>query len=371
MRFKLAFFFILLFASACSACIEPYDFRVKNENPALVVEGYISDVSFNESIQYPSDGRFFTLKLRLTSDVINLRDKVAENASVRIVSSSGEEWEYAELPYEPGTYVLTDRDFKASPGIQYKLRVVLTDEKRYESSWEELPSAVSAVMGSIGFEETEKLVHVVKAGERVVETIPGVNVHIEVPENDPGTTAYYRWDFTPHWIYIAPLASPGQGDYKCWATNALYLSGYALQADRSGGYKKPLFFMETIRNERIFERLSVLVTQYEMSEGFFNFWKEMKEKTESGGLSDIPPYNLQTNIEAIDGVESVSGYFGVVNETARRWYFSKEELSYFVNNTLLADCQVSYGPGPPAPACVSCSGYTKGEATPIKPRWWE
>lgn len=367
-QFKRIFFFIFLLASAC---IEPYDFKIKNESPALVVEGYISDVSYNESLQYPSDGRFFTIKLRLTSDVVNLRDKVAENASVRIESSTGEEWHYTELPYQPGTYVLNDKDFKAFPGVQYKLQILLTDERRFESSWEELPSAGASSVGSIGFQEVEKLVHVYKAEERVLETVKGVDVHIELPEKDSGKTTFYRWDFTPVWIYIAPLANPSQEDYKCWATNRLYLSGYALQEDRTGGYKKPLFFMETVRNERIFDRLSVLVTQYEMSEGFFNFWKEMKEQVEAGGLSDIPPYNLQTNIEATDGAERVSGYFGVVNENARRWYFSKEELSYFVENTLLPDCQVSYGPGPPAPACTSCSGYSRGEATTEKPGWWE
>lgn len=101
-----------------------------------------------------------------------------------------------------------------------------------------------------------------------------------------------------------------------------------------------------MRNERIFEKCSVLVAQHVMTEPYFNFWKEMKDRNEASSLIDVPPYNLRTNFSSTTGGKKVLGYFGVIQEQAKRWYFDRTELSYYVPNALRADCLVAYGPGP-------------------------
>lgn len=361
---------LVLFLLISTGCIEPYEFVVENKLPTLVVEGYISNVSYNETLNYPSDGRYFTVKLQYTSDVTNVRDQVAAGASVRLRAKSGEEWLYQESLSVPGEYILSDRDFKALSGQEYKLLIDIPGENAYESDWEKMEPETSAPIGSIGFEEIEKQVYLMKAGEEVLSTIQGVNVYINIPENKLEKPVFYRWDFDPLWIYTAPMASNAQPDKKCWATNKLYLADYTLQKDNIGGYKKELFFMETIRNERIFESFSVLIRQFSMSEDFFYFWKEMQEQSQVAGLFDNPPFNLETNIQSVDSNVKVSGYFGVVEEKATRWYFGKDDLSYFVMNTLRGDCEVDYG-GPPAPSCFSCLEYHKGVATTTMPAWWK
>jgi hypothetical protein len=360
---------LILVLVMCFSCIEPYEFVIEEDEPALVVEGYISNVSYDETVQYPSDGRYFAVKLGYTSDVTNRRGIVAANAIVHLEDETGRQWAYTELADEPGKYLLLWKDFEAVAGRKYKLKITLPNEETYESEWETLPPP--APMGDIGFTEVEKQVYQMEAGEQVVVTIRGVNVYVEVPEQDREKPVYYRWDFDPTWIYIAPLARSSEPDYKCWASNNNYLSNYVLQMDNRGGYRKELFFMEVDRNERVFEELSVLVVQQSVSEAYYYFWKEMQEQVESGGLFETPPYNLQTNLKAVGNDRKVSGYFGVVNEEANRWYFNKEELSYNVQNTLRADCEVVYGPGGPAPSCLSCLSYTRGEATNIEPEWWK
>ena len=67
----------------------------------------------------------------------------------------------------------------------------------------------------------------------------------------------------------------------------------------------------------------------------------------------------------------VFGYFGVVNEQAKRWYFSRTDLSYPVANTWRELCM---NPNilPAAKAqCYSCFNYGKGIPTNVKPFWWE
>jgi hypothetical protein len=343
--------FILL-AALCLGCIDPYEFAVENNGPSLVVEGSISDVSYNETLQYPSNGRYFNVKLSYTSDVTNAKGTIASNARVYLEGESGQKWTYTESLAEPGIYFLLSEDFETKDGMGYKLKVTLPNEETYESDWERLPPPAPKPIGEIGFEEVEKQVYVKKAGEQVVETIRGINVYVEVPKNEISEPVYYRWQFDPMWIYIAPFARSSQPDYKCWVSSNNYLPNYTLQTDNKGGYRKNLFFLEINRNERVFEKLSVLVVQQSVSEANYYFWKEMQDQISSAGIFDTPPFNLQTNLIAIDNGRRITGYFSVVNETAGRWYFNKEELSYGVPNTLRADCAVVYGPGGPAASCI-------------------
>lgn len=368
---KRILYLIILFFLVNNGCVEPYEFLVENNQPSLVVEGYISNVSYNDYSKYPADARYFTVELRLTGDVINIKDEVVSGALIKVVNDLGEEWVYHESTIDPGTYFLDNQDFEAVAGRSYKLNIQLSEGKSYESEWEHLEIFDETPMGEIGFEEVEKQVWVVEANENVVTTIQGIDVYVDLPKNEAGFPAFYKWDFTPTWIYIAPLAAVWQPDKLCWATNKNYLPDYALQIDNAGGYKKKLFFMQSIRNERLFERFSVLVRQYRMSEDLYYFWEEMQEQTQRQGLFDKPPYNLKSNIKPLTGDEKVSGYFGVVEEKVKRWYFSINDLSYIVQNTMKADCEVVYGPGPKAPTCLSCLDYHNGRATNVKPDWWE
>jgi hypothetical protein len=361
------YFFIFLFIVSC---IEPYEFVIPADSQALVVEAFISDKSFTDTKSYPSDGRYFSVTLSYTSDVTNVRPIMISGASVSLINDLGEQWDYTESADQVGVYYLLDDDFKALKGIKYKLKVFPPNDSGYESEWEKIPVVETPLMGGIGFAETELRRYEIEANQPVLNTVKGVTTNIILPENNTQVKIFYRWEFTPLWIYIAPLVSVSNPGYRCWATSRNYISDYVLQSDNAGGYKKDLFFLETIRNERLFEDLSVLVLQYAVNEDYYSFWNEMKQQVQGGALFDLPPYNLHSNLNAIDGEKAVSGYFGVVQEQAKRWYFNVKDLSYYVENTLKADCLVVYGPGPPAEECLDCRFYSFGTTTTTKPLWW-
>ena len=44
--------------------MEPYEFVIANNEPSLVIEAFVSDKSFKETVDYPSDGRYFAVKSR-------------------------------------------------------------------------------------------------------------------------------------------------------------------------------------------------------------------------------------------------------------------------------------------------------------------
>lgn len=354
------------------ACVENYEFEIENTAPSLVVEGFISNQSYNASKLFPSDGRRFSIKLKETSRVANIHDKAVRNAKVSIVDNEGIITDYEELIDVPGTYTLNDDSFSAKAGIQYKLVIALSDNEIYETNWQEIPNVNVPEMGDVCFEEVEKKVYRWRIDEYVLAVEKGVNISIDLPLNTSDEPIYYRWKYDPTWVYIAPLASVAQPDYKCWATNELYLSSYALKMDEVGGYINDLVYMSLYRNERVFEEFSLLVTQQVISEDEFYFWDEMKVQSQRGGLFDAPPYNLKSNIHhTTDSTKHVSGHFGVIKETAVRWDFSIDDLSYKTDNYLRGDCLVIYGRGPdPAPECNSCLLYPNGVATISKPDWW-
>ena len=355
---------LLLFLTTVISCVDPYQFRIEDNGPAIVIEGIITDKSYAASLTFPSDGRFFTVRLSLTGDVTNIRPQPLRDAIVQLET---EEDIYVYIETNPGVYELTDPSFKAMPDKQYRL-VVKNAEEVITSDWERLPLNEARGMGTIDFVETEKPKYVVEAGETVIRKKLGVQVQVHVPENSARKTFYYRWSYSPTWVYRAPLSFVTDPGHVCWVTSRTYLADYALQLDKTGGYNKKLFFFETIRNERIFEGFSALVSQLTLNEDYFYFLQEMKDQAESGGITGKPPFNLSTNFTSNSG-HRVIGFFSVANESSVRWYFDRNKLSYNVENTLKGDCLVDYN-GPPAPSCLDCRSYDSGSPSTTRPIWW-
>ena len=364
------------------SCIEPYTFVVPDNLQALVVEGYISDKSFNDSRSYPSDGRYFSIRLTETTDVANVRPEPVRDATVMLVSDTDQEWVYNHLSTDPGLYQLYDSTFKAEPGVQYKLRII-TEDDDYESTWQSIPGTEVPPMGTVGFRQTESEKYLVEAGKNVLRTVKEIESYISVKPNPAGNSIYYHWKFSPMWVYVAPLSpSATRPGNTCWVTSNDYMKTFALQVDNAGGYDKPLFRIPTLQNERLLDDFSVLIQQFAMNEDYYFFLKEMYDQNEGNVLVDKPPFNLMSNIESWSGEKKVVGYFGVVQEQATRWYFNVSQLDYTVENTFRKGCETNYGPPvrgdcpeEPAPAfaaceCKYCPMYSKGNAVNIRPPWW-
>ena len=55
----------ILFLLLLTACIEPFEFNRENLDSELVIEAYISDISYSESLLAPSNGRYFMVKVEI------------------------------------------------------------------------------------------------------------------------------------------------------------------------------------------------------------------------------------------------------------------------------------------------------------------
>lgn len=366
---KKTFQILFIVSFTVVGCIEPYSFDIENVDPPLVIESYISNVSYNESIEYPSDGRFFVTKLRYGQNLKNKGQNVTD-AQVKLLSDNNNNWTYTSV--ESGEYWLLDNDFQAVGGTRYKLQVTLISGEMYESDWEELHDSVGE-MNDISFIETERIEvrYTNKGTEEELVNVKGIELTVDIPVNTSETKKFYMWQYDPAWIFIAgrlPITNP---NYKCWVRGKSYLSQYTLLEDNIGGYKNSLVYIDVETNERVFIDLSILVKQYIISEDYYNFLSELIDQGQSSDIFATPPYNLKTNYHNSNN-KPVFGYFSVRHEEARRMYFSVTDLSYYVNsNAIKETCQSAIGPYAPDDPCDNCLDYNYGgDPETIKPTWW-
>lgn len=366
------FFYLLMLCCIflLYACIEPYEFRITDNKASLVIEGFISDASFQKTKTYPSDGRYFSINLSYTNDVINIKGDNVYKAQVTLNDDTGESWKYTEIPENTPNYLLLDDNFHAEVGKSYQLLVKLPDGSSYESEWVSLPETNAPEMGEIGFIEEEEPTYVYISGEEKIRNVQGMRATVSLPKNSSGKTIYYKWQYEPTWIYRTPLPTYIQNSVDiCWASNESYIGSFDLAEDIIGGFDQTLFYMRTVGNERIYDEFSTLITQQVMNKEYYFFNKELKERSATGLLFDKLPYNLPTNMKANENTNQVYGFFGIVKEQAKRWYFNKDDLSYFIENNLAENC-IKYSYGTPAAECINCLDYTHGDAVAEAPLWW-
>ncbi|MGK7391956.1 MAG: DUF4249 domain-containing protein [Candidatus Cyclobacteriaceae bacterium M2_1C_046] len=348
------FFFLFLFG-----CIDPIEFDTSGEVPKLTVQGYISNVSFNDSEQLPYTSRYFTVKLNWTSNVSNEADTAEPNAEIILSDNTGKTWNYQEI--ENGIYYLLDKNFKAEEGNEYKLVIILADGKKYESAFQRLYPAPP--IGDIDFEEVERTAFIDVGGTPILTTEKGIEVFVKIPPNEDGKN-FYRWELIPSWIYLAELASVNDPNKTCYITSNYYFKDIIIKEDRVGGYEQRLFFLNR-KNTRLYPEFTVLIKQFSMSEEAYHFWSDIEAQRARGSIFDTPPYNISSNIVAINSDDQVLGFFQVLHEGTKRWYFTFDDLSYpysFDN--------VCFMPMPPA-SCYNCTLYRGGgELANQKPKWW-
>ncbi|AWV98760.1 DUF4249 family protein [Arcticibacterium luteifluviistationis] len=365
-------YWFLVIAVGFTSCLEKYDFNVLNLNEGLVVEGSISNISFDASKSFPSNGRYFKVELSKTSDVTNQRDEKVNGAVVKIKTSQGQEFVYTDSGLGDGFYYLNEDLFEANANAEYQLEILLEDGQLIESDWEALPAGENEI-GDFEYSEAIRENYVFEAGEKVIGTEKGLKVSLNVPNDNLDANQLVKWSFDPLWTFTAAMVPSDSPIRKCWVSSDQYLKNVVLGKFKKGGFEQELFFMETAGNWRLYDYFSVLVHQEKLSPGYYQFWKDLEAQGDKGGLFDQPPFGLNTNFTNTNGPWTVNGYFGVVNESTVRWTFNPKELSYVIEDDLYDFCLENGQNDPRLPPgqCYDCRAHTLGTAENTAPFWWE
>lgn len=278
-------------------------------NNYLVVNGNIT----------PNDTTVISL-----SRTVNISGKANSkpelNASVSIEGSQG------------GSYLLTAMgkgNYKSAPlnlsaAQSYRLKIITSDGKQYVSDFVSVKN--SPPIDTVNY------------------TLKNSGLQINVSTHDPANkTQYYRWDYNETYIihsmyyshYMAvnhdttALRPADQQIYECWVsdTASTIVLGTSAKLSKDIISDQPVIAIP-FNAEKGFIRYSILVKQYALTAGAYNYFTLLKKNTEQlGSIFDAQPSALRGNIHCTSNpAEPAIGYITAGTTTQKRIFIDHNDL---------------------------------------------
>ena len=305
---------LLLLLFSLKACIYPYDAEIEEEKRIISVEGSLIK---GEEIQ--------TIVISETTSMLDPRFNPVTGCEVKILDDLFKEFLFIED--DPGIYTQIISDDELVYNRQYMLRITTPGGDIYESEYELLNAAAEVDSVYYGIEE----IFDASTGAE----LNGVQYYIDIKAPDD-VPRFFRWkmeetyEYTTSgpisYIYHHPDLDPFTPDnqwefYRCWVTEkipGLFLSN-TINLTTNEKKKIPLHYIST-ESDRMKIRYNLLVKQYTMNEGAYNYWQQNKTATqESGGLYTGQPDQPITNIYNVNGNKKRAlGFFWVSSKTEKR-----------------------------------------------------
>jgi hypothetical protein len=311
---------ILLFiiASLCT-CIDPYTPQFSEHDSMLVVEGLIT----NENISYKIKlSKTFT---GLQSGSIRVRD-----ATINISDENGKATNL--INKGNGIYSTDSTLFIGKVGKTYTLNISTHDGKKYKSdSCKMYPvSRIDTIYfeKNIGYTNNQSEIH------------KGISIYVD-SKSDVESNGNLRWEYEEIWKFSLPY--PKRYDYisesnivpikdwkpSCWKkvnSSEVLINSYQ-PGQSSRIERQPICFIASDASDRLSIQYSILVKQFSLSYKEYDFWRNLKKISESGGDIFISqPFPIASNIHNVDDLqEKVIGYFEVSAVTQKRKYITFKE----------------------------------------------
>ena len=332
---------LLIISLSVVGCVEPFEMESDVFESALVIEATITDELKHQEVQ-------LSRTYRLEEDA----PAAESGAAVRVVDDMQNEYLFEEV--SPGNYVSIS-EFKALPERLYSLKIETVDGRNYSSQ----PAALvtGGEITDLYATRTENS----KGEDGIALLINSIN--------ESGSENYYRYEYEETFKIFAPfkksmdlaivndevvLVEKTKEEYRCFKTlesQEIVLANTAtLNEDRLDGFL--VRFIEK-GNPIISTRYSILVKQYAVSREVYNFYKALKELSQSESLfSQTQPGFLSGNLFSEENPEEkVLGYFSVSEVTTERIFFNftdfftedDEQPSYISDYCPVSD---PYFPGP-------------------------
>ncbi len=306
------FFFLFVLGLMC--CKKPYNPPATSTSKSyLIVEGFIN--TGNDST---------VIKLSRT---VRLTDKITSNPVLNAtVTVEGE---------QGGTYPLYDifgnghynsvNSLNLLTSQRYRVRIVPAEGGQYVSDFVEVKP--TPPIDSIGYNIKDTTVNLY------------VNAH-----DATNKTRFYLWDYDEAWIFHAKYASiyvldqstntmvprtRNQMVYSCFANdqsvNIISTSTQKLSKDEV--FQGPLTAI-ALSSEKMESKYSILVRQYALTQGAYNFYQNMKKNTEQlGSIFDAQPSEISGNIHNLaNPTEPVVGYMSATNVQSKRIFINHADL---------------------------------------------
>ena len=320
-------FLALTIAFTFFSCVEEYKLPTtvsKEFESEIVIQGRI--LAGEESVIYVSYTNAFNQE--------NTASPIVRNAQITIIGENGYQSDLAKYEPENNCYIIDTKNI--STDSQYAIEVKLDDEV-YHSEF--LTIMESPDINEVTFKEKND----------------GISIHINTLANEEDSR-YYMWSYEEDWEFHAeiditrtpqevpiynenryPLENPNVNPYYyCWmravSRNVHLYSTNELTENKVKDVKLTEIPIDDIRISYIY---SILVKQWSLSDGAYNYYKTLKKYTEeSGGLFAPMPAEIKGNVSCISNPgKKARGYVLASNVKSKR---------IFVYNTDFKDIVPQY-----------------------------
>jgi len=295
---------LLIFFNGCVSEFIPV---VDEEEELLVVEGLVTDQLKSFTINLSK-----SLPLGKKSEARPLG-----NCHVRISDDLGNAFELTEK--STGTYVTDSTDFRGVIGRTYTLEIALNRYGNFDYRSAPVTMLPVPPIDSVYYEK----IQIRDSLEVYPKGVDACRIYVDThdPENQ---CKYYRWDFRETWVLL--LLWPVE-NAKCWVSeNSASINLKSTAAFTESVVKRqPVQYINN-QTDRLSRQYSILVNQYSLSAEEFLFWEKLQNITDqTGGLYDIVPSSIPSNIQGIDNPnEKVLGYFSVSAVQSKRLFIPNE-----------------------------------------------
>ncbi len=336
-----------------SACVTPYDAKIKQSAPRIVVEGLITDQPGPHRVRITRSAAF-TNDDKGSSEGIN-------GAVVYVTDNAGNRIDFTES--EKGSY-FTASGVQGVVGRSYRLSIRLADGREYASEPDLLRSVPPIDSIYSEYDPAAKQ----------------FNVYVDITDSPISGEGYlWKWKhYEP--IYICEFSKkieiPGYGTYKtpcrdcctrCWDVSQCNTCvNIAGDAYVNGNQIKRQFIASAPYDSRL--KYYLMVEQRSLSPGAFRFWNSLKAQSgSSGGPFDAAPAPVAGNIGNVaDKNEKVLGFFGASGVLFQQHWVNRSTTPEIPNIPIPPDCPFVTIP----PPCVPCV-EAFGSRTQITPLNWE
>ncbi len=315
---NIAILFILLLLSACIKTYEPV--IDSSDSNKYVVSGRVTDQEGWQEVE-----------VSLSSPMDSALYKPVSGCFGIIRSDNGKGFPLQE--YKDGHYRTWVSQSDLVPGASYRVEIQTPDGQQIESGYEMMPPG--APLGSVYYAVKE----IPTPTPGLTNTVMQFYVDLDANGN---YSPYYKWEVEETWEYHAahPLEYYYDGtfhevkppDYTnkvCWITvpakNVFTLSTKNVA---QGIYKQyPLHYIDGRSSSRLGIMYSILVKQFAMSEGSYNYWEQLRiNSNEQGGLYEKQPNAIKGNVHNLTKPENdVLGYFFAATVNSRRYFYQNVE----------------------------------------------
>jgi hypothetical protein len=311
------YFILLFFILLVSGCVAKFVPEISEDKELLVVQGLITNQAETDTIR---------LSKSLPLGKISTATPVS-GCSVSISDDQGSITGFSETA--AGTYI-SPSSFLGVIGRSYTLHIT-TNASSGSISYESYPMEMISVppIDSIYYEKT-----VIEAAYENFQGVDGCQIYLNTHDPD-NKCKYYRWDFSETWKLR--LLFPVE-NMICWISDKSSTinikNTVALNEAKIDRF--PINYITNI-TDRLKVKYSILVNQYSLNEDEYDYWEKVQNMiTQVGGLYDIIPASIPSNIQCIDNPEEkVLGYFSVSAKSSKR-IFIKDNFSGIIDQ--YADC---------------------------------